>query len=57
MDFLAGFGEQDYKTAATYLKRARRLRKKADYQLSDTITMQDAKTCIDLAQQVFKLCP
>ena len=56
IDFLAGFGERDYKTVAIYLKRARRLRKKADYQLSAPITAQDVQTCIDLAQQVFKLC-
>ena len=56
IDFLAGFGERDYKTVAIYLKRARRLRKKADYQLSDTITAQDAQTCIQYAKQVFKLC-
>lgn len=57
MNFLARFGDPDYKTAADSLKRARRLRKKADYRLSDGITAEDAQTCIDLAQQVFELCP
>lgn len=57
IDFLAGFGDKDYRTTANYLKLARNLRKKADYQLSDPITTQDAQTCIQYAQQVFKLCP